>query len=275
MKKNKTIQEIKTSKTGVSIIVGEESFLLSFDQYSNGFYYPNKNLSDEEFQQLKYDSKTKKANDYLRYLLSISRYTKKELMTKIKTKYHLSNSECLSLLNPYIETAIIDDKAYAKDYIEAKLEQHYGRQFILSHLKEKGISDEILRSEACADLFDDSLDSLLYLIEKTDRAKKEKTIDERKISILQLLLRRGFSSSQAKKAIDFFYDNLDDETKEKERENRARLLKKQARKWYNLLVRKTSDPNKKKDALIRKLLSHGFHYDEIEKELQEGYSFYD
>ena len=267
--KKRIITDIKTQKNGIIILLEKEEYLLSFDQYSNGFYYPYKTLTEEEYKTLVYDAKTKKANDYLRYLLSTSRYSEARLTSKIKEKTNLSNSDIKKLLVPYLENKQIDDESYAIDFATSKLEKGYGFNYIVSKLKQKGIPDKILKSQVFLDLFQKESYDLTSLIEKADRSKKSKTIEIRKVEILQFFIRRGFSPIEAKKAIDSYYASLDSHEREKEEENRIVLLEKEYQKWYNFVVRKFDDKKKQKDALIRKLLSKGFRYDEILEKLEE------
>lgn len=276
MKSSHTIKDIQTRKKGILLVVDEEEFFLSPDSYSDHFYYPGKQLSKEEYQDLKRESRDKKAKDYLLKLITSRRYTHQELYNKLENKYHLGYKENELLLLPYIQSQIIDDKAYALDYAESKIEQGYGKKYILEHLKVKGIKEDILKDPELEEIFLLSLDQIDKLISKADKSKKNKTIEERKTSILQFLLRRGYSSSIAKKEIEHFYSSLSPEEKTQEARNRVNLLKKEADKCYNFLVRHNQlDARKKKDTMIRKLLSKGFHYEEIMTILTEDYEFYD
>jgi SOS response regulatory protein OraA/RecX len=270
------IKDIEMKKKGILLLVDEEEFFLSPDSYSDAYYYPGKELTKEEYQDLKRASRDKKAKDYLVKLVSSRRYTHKELYDKIENKYHLGYKENELLLLPYVQAHIIDDKAYALDYCESKIAQGYGKRYLLEKLKAKGIKDSILQDKELEELFVISLDQIEPLINKANKSKKNKTIEERKTSIMQLLIRRGYTSSQAKGAIDHFYSSLSQEEKKEEERNRVNLLKKEADKCYNFLVRQNRyDARKKKDAFIKKLLAKGFHYDEIMTILTEDYPFYD
>ncbi len=270
------IKDIQMKKKGILLVVDEEEFFLSPDSYSDAFYYPGKQLTSEEYQTLKRASKDKKAADYLLKLISSRRYTHKELYDKLESKYHLGYKENELLLLPYVQSGIIDDKAYALDYCESKIEQGYGKRYLLEKLKSKGIKDNILQDKELMELFVISLDQMEPIIAKANRSKKNKTIEERKVSILQLLVRRGFSSTQARGAIDRFYQGQSDADKKEEEINRVILLKKEADKCYNFLTRHNKlDARKKKDTFIKKLLAKGFHYDEIMTILTEDYQFYD
>ncbi len=271
MKKKYIVEEVCQKKTGVLLSIQGKEYFLNFDDYLEGLFYPGKELSLEEMESLRKNSRQKKAKDYLLLLLSQRRYTQAELEAKLEKKYFLTKKEAMELLSPYIESHLIDDEAYMKDYLEAKIEQGYGTDYILSQLRKKGISENLLSSIPKEN--PDQEEILFSLVEKMNRSKSSMILEKKKESIFSTLLRRGFSSAQAKKAIEAFYSSLDEEAKEEERKKRKVLLKREAEKCYNsLCAKKDNTQAKKKDAFIRKLLQKGFHYDEIEAIVKE-YTF--
>ncbi len=271
MKKKYIVEDVCQKKTGVLLSIQGDEYLLSTDDYLEGLYYPGKELSLEDMKTLKKNSRQKKAKDYLLRLLSERRYTRSELKIKLEKKYMLSEIEADEILSPYIENHLIDDEAYMKDYLETKIEQGYGRNYLLAQLQKKGISPTLLSS--IPKELQDQDEILFSLIEKMNRTQSSMTQEKKKESIFLALLRRGFSSSQAKKAIEEFYSTIDKEEIEEEKKKRKVLLKKEAEKCYNFLrAKKDATQAKKKDAFIRKLLQKGFHYDEIEAIMKE-YTF--
>ena len=274
MKPTYRIESIQERKQGILITINSKEYLLNTNQFTDHFLYPGKELSIEEFHQLSLESKEKKTNDYLTRLLSSGRYTCHELVMKLQTKYALSTKEAMALLSPYLENGIIDDFSYARDYIEAKLEQGYGKNYILDRLKKKGISKDILEKEEIHSFFDDSPFDMEGMIAKMDRTKKDKTIEQRKELLLGALLRRGFSSHESKEAVEAYFSSFNEEEKQKEEENRRILIKREFLKCYNALLTNGTVPRKKRDTIIRKLLLKGFRYDEIINEMKE-YEFHD
>lgn len=273
MKKSEhVIQEVVAKKNGIILKISSKEYLLNSDDYLEGFYYPGKELSDEEFLNIKSSAKNKRAKDYLLQLLSQGRYTHQEIKRRLAQKFSLSDTEIDNLLAVYIENGMISDELYANDFIEAKSMQGYGRRYIKARLKEKGISDSI--EKALSDRYPDEKEMIDSLIIRYDKSKSALIVEKRKESIHQSLVRRGFSPSLIQKELQHFYSSMDEEARKAESEKRRVLLKKEADKCYNALCHKDWPEAKKKDAFIRKLMSKGFHYEEIE-EISKEYLTHD
>lgn len=268
------IREIRQEKNGVVLLVNKTEYLLSINDFTENYYYPNKELSCEEFQNLKEKSKNKKVTDYISFLLSSRRYTAKQIKDKLKTKFNLLDSLCEKFLLPYQESQILDDMSYAIDYCESKISSGYGKNYIIQKCKEKGISEDLISSEKIQSLFEDHSNILIDLISKQNKIKKNLTIEQRKNAVIQYLLRRGFSFEDSNKAVCNFYSSLSAEEITKDSINRKLLLKKDAEKCYNLIVRKSISIDMKKNSFIKKLLSKGYRFEEIQPLLKE-YIFHD
>lgn len=264
--KNK-ISKVVAKKNGVEITIDEEKYFLNIDDYLNDYYYPGKELSQEEILILEKKSQNKKAKDYLLYLISYKRYTKKELEMRLKKKYNLKKEDLDQLILPLIENEIIQDKQYAIDYCESKIELGYGKNKIYDDLKRKGISKEILFE--LNPLFENERDVLPSLIEKMDHSKSSLTIEKRKEAITVSLIRRGYDIDTTRRYIEKYYSFFDEEKKMKEEEQRSVLLKKEAAKCYNSLSHKNWPNEKIKDSFIKKMMTKGFRYDEVQKIIKE------
>ena len=271
-KKTYRIINVISKRNGIEIQLGEQKFLLNTNDYLDGYYYPEKELSSEEYQNLKKMAKNKKAKDYLTRLLSSHMYTKKELTDKLSIRFSLTQEEIQYLLHPFEESDIISDIRYANEYCQAKLEQGHGRRYILEELKKKGISKEILSS--LPPMSEQEEEILPSLIQRMDKARSSSTIEKRKEDILISLIRRGYDSSIARKAIENYYSSLSDEKKMEEDEKRRVLLKKEADRCYNSLSRKNWPAAKRKDSFRKKLMVKGFRHDEIDEIIKE-YSIHD
>ena len=146
MMSNKTqkILAIKIIKDKAVLTFEERVIKIDLDTYLNGYYYPGKELDEEEFHYLLESEKLTSAKRYLMTLLSSRPYTEKMIREKLSLKHHLSKEEIETLLSPYLEAKIIDDENYAYSYTEELIEKGYGRKTILSKLSERGIKEEIL-----------------------------------------------------------------------------------------------------------------------------------
>ena len=136
MMSNKTqkILAIKIIKDKAVLTFEERVIKIDLDTYLNGYYYPGKELDEEEFHYLLENEKLTSAKRYLMTLLSSRPYTEKMIREKLSLKHHLSKEEIETLLSPYLEAKIIDDENYAYSYTEELIEKGYGRKTILSKL---------------------------------------------------------------------------------------------------------------------------------------------
>lgn len=278
-KKEKTILALNPQKKGVEIVVSQrEKYLIDEETYLDHYFYPGKVLSDEEVLLLKKASKNKKASDYLVLLLSRGRYTYHQLFQKLETKYPLGEKEIKSLLAPYVENGLIDDKSYALDYASSKAEQGYGRNYILDALKERGVNSTLAHSPEVMEAMDSSFEVLPDLITSLKKRKSNLSRQKQEEAIQQALLRRGYSYSEIEEALRSLKEEETPEEIEKAHEEEKLLLRNEARKWYNSFTRSPSfstlSPMEKKKKLTEKLLRRGFPLAEVKEELdkKEEYS---
>lgn len=267
---SKEITDLTVKGKEVIITIGKESIPVSYDAYLSNYYYPGKKLTVEEISKLKAEKKTIKATAYLSYLLSIGRYTEKQLKDRLKKKYQLSPYEIEKLIYPYKEAQVIDDLTYSQDYAESQIRTGHGKTAILANLRKRGIGPTILSSEDFLSVFESTSFNLEELIKRADKAKRNQTIEKRKQSIFSFLIRRGYSSSESLKAIDAFYQGRSDEEKEQEENNRSSLLKQEAEKCYNSYAKRYPDKMKQKQRFFARLLEKGFSSSEIQGWLESS-----
>ena len=255
------IKDIRSTKKEISIDFSSFSLVIDSDTYLEGFYYPGKELSEEEIKKLESKVKTKSCRKYLHTILSRRMYTEKELDDKIKSKYKFSKEEREKIVSELKEYSLVDDESYARSFIEDKKENGYGEKYLLNELKKRGINETLIKKFIKEGLFVTDKAILKAFVEKQDRILKNLTIEKKKEKIFSTLLRRGFERSEIKAELDNYFSSMSDEDKEKERKERADLLKKEAQKCYNSIQRK--EKGKQKDTFYRRLLSLGFTYEEI------------
>lgn len=257
------IVDVKGKGNGIIILLDSISYTISKEDYLDGYYYPGKTLSKEEITKLVFLEKNKKAKDYLTRLLSSSRYTKYQLEEKLKMKFYLKNEEIETLLSPYLESHVIDDLEYAKDYIASKTEQGYGQNYIVQNLKQKGISSDILKNKEIRSLLEHDKDMILEVSKKYIRQKKNDTIQKKKSSLQDFLARRGYQRADISHAMEALFSSLSEAEIESDKENQAKELKQRAGKCYNSINRKKISEKDKRNLMIQRLLSYGYHYQDI------------
>jgi SOS response regulatory protein OraA/RecX len=274
---SRIIEDVKVTKEGITLIFPHEELLISLSSYSDGYYYPGKELSKSEYLELKRLSKDRQVENYLSMLLKRSRYTIFGIKGKIKHRYpSLTEEEIHVLLLPYIESGILDDLSYAEDFASLKSEAGYGEDYIIAELKKRGIEEKVLKRKEVWSNYSKSKEVLPKLIEKKNRALKNYTLEKRKQNLQAFLIRRGYSATLARKEINAFYQKYSEAEKQSDAKIRVNVLKKEAQKCYNAVTRKPVDAYKKKELFYNKLRMKGFRFDEIQSLVEsEGYQFHD
>ena len=249
------INSIKIKNNKITCTIDSKEFIISSDTYSKFYLYPNKEISTEEFNSILADSKLIKAKNYIQQLLTKSSYTCHDLKKKLIQKFKLTSNELDEILQPYIDSNIIDDYTYALDYIQSKNNLCYGENYLKEKLIQKGISEEIIHNKK----IEEALKFNNQFLDKfaSDLLAKNTSlpITKQKQKLSDFLIRRGFDYidvSNTIKKLNFKTDN----------KYLTNLNKK-----INQIVKKHKNKNiskyDKKDQLIQKLLYHGYKYDEF------------
>lgn len=270
------ILDVTFEKGKVLLTFRHSVLTLSTEVYADGYYYPGKVLSEEEYRTLKEEERLSKAKSYLSLLLSRGRYTVKETADRLKGKYRLSEKQIVFLLKPYLEVGILSDLDYALDFIESRTEKGYGRNYLLSELRKRGVEEEMLNTKEVTSRLDDGIEALPTLLEKENRKRTSVPSKKREEQIRSFLERRGYNRTDIENAMEDFRSGKSEEEKKVERENSLLLLRKEARKCYNSVRKKYPDPKKQKQAFLEHLLRKGYEYSMIEEIIkEEDYSFHD
>ena len=108
-----------------------------------------------------------------------------------------------------METEIINDESFAKAWVSERANsKFFGKSKIKSELSRKGIAPDIME-KALNDVFQDLDEGDQVLQFLNNKFKKGyRNLDKRKL--MALLLRNGFSYSQAEKALKFSEDETDE-----------------------------------------------------------------
>ena len=259
-----TIDDVVFEKGKVVICIDSKRYTISQESYLSGYFYPGKVLSSEEMKTLTESSRLVKANDYLHRLLSQGRYTEKMAATKLRTHFpNLRQSEIHTLLKPYLDSHVIDDKSYVVDFIQAKQEQGYGKAYLVQSMKQFGVPQKILDSsdvQALLNTEDSNDPMLLSLIGRLDRHYAGQPLEKRKAAIQAGLSRRGYSLAVIQEAIRSHFDGYSKDQWEEDRIRQDKSLKDEMTKCYNSLKSRPVDDSKKRQLLIDRLLRKGYSY---------------
>ena len=164
-------------------------------------------------------------------------------------------------LNTYYRTAAgLHWVEYSEDFLD---EQYRFKYLVNALLSNSHLQPVIcLEDKEISDLFSNVIDE--KLMQAMEKKLSEKPLLMKKKKMVDFLSRRGFSLPIAKEAVEeFFRERNRDDKKEQ------MLLKQEAEKCYNLLMRKTADPRKKEEAFWRRLLTKGFRSEDIRSVIDE------
>lgn len=266
--KAQRIVSISSKGRRVILELDDRKIILSEEVFSDGFFYPGKELDEEEISRLENLSKQTAARTYLSTILSRSRYTEKTINDRLKMKFNLSREEITQIVSYYKEMGVIDDRRYAMDYLESKAENGYGIDYITLNLKKKGISKEII-DEITKDFdYEASSEHIYELIKKDYQKYSNLPLRKKKEKIITNLINKGFRRNDIDEALNDYLSEADNEHLKIEHDNELVLLGKEAQKCYNSIKDKPIDMAKKKRVFYSRMLSRGFNAEDIKAYLQ-------
>lgn len=265
----KRILEVKVTSKGVTLFFEGSDLLITSSTYADHFLYPGKVLSDEEYSLLAKESEEKKAIKYVSLLLSNGRYSEEEVRKRLRKRYSLSEERISSILRPYFESGILDDFAYARDFIESGFNKGYGMKYLLSQLKSRGIKDEVLSSDEFEEypmLEDESMERY---VKHLDQKLSDVPFKERLRRILSALYQRGYSDID-RYSVEHLLDKGEDS---KERDQI--LLKRKLKECYNSIWNNDLSDKERKLKVMKKMLNLGFSYQDVKDEMDKEEYFDD
>lgn len=150
-----------------------------------------KSLDEKEISKiLKKDQFTKALEKSFR-LLGIRPHSQKELEKKLKEK-KFAPEIIKKTIARIKELGYLDDKKFAKAWLEARKLSHKGKYVVQKELKNKGVAEEIIKKTISSYAPKDEYKIALELAEKKVRSYKDLDKFKRKQKLAQFLARRGF-----------------------------------------------------------------------------------
>lgn len=177
--------------------------------------------------------------------------TKKEVEEYL-IKLEVPTEQIEKMIKKLMNISYIDDERYAKSYVLESIRKLKGKNYIIQSLLNKGISKEIslkyLEEEYDRDI---ERDNAMKVATKLSLTITKNPLKKQKLQISNKLMMEGYSYD----IINYVFANIEllDESSE--------LLIKE----YNKLLLKGFDKNK----IIQKLLTKGFEYSEIRKNIEK------
>ena len=193
-------QQKRTSRVNVFI---DDTFafgvskktMVDFDLY-NG-----KLLIDKEVKEILEKDQSTKALEKSFRLLGIRPRSQKELEKKLKEK-EFAPEIIEETIKRVKELGYLDDKKFAKAWLESRKLSHKGKFFVQRELKQKGVAEEIVKKTMEKYSPSDEFKSALEIAERKIKTYRDLDKFKRKQKLAQFLARRGFSWNAITKVLE-------------------------------------------------------------------------
>lgn len=250
---NKQITKIRKCKKKVVVYFNKDKMDLSFDTFSNFYFYVGKELTNKELKEIKEYDKATSLSKYAYGLINKSRYSEYAIREKLYLKG--ANKKEVDLVIAKLKKAgLIDDKAYAKDLIDYLSSKNYGKNKIIKMLSDKGvfINDNITMDFP----FNQEINKARTILPSLEKRYAKYNYQQQKAHIYNALIAKGFEPE----VINTLLSNL----------NKIDVNAEQTKlkKDYQIAKEKLSRKYKGKqlhDKIISSLLIKGYRYQDIIK----------
>lgn len=218
-------------------------------------------IEHEKFEEMQtYAVVVKGYNQALKYL-TVRDYTKKQMKEKLMSKDDYDSKHIEIILKLLEEKGLIDDTMFAKDFVKNASSKSMGFRKVISKLKEKGITEEVIDELISTYSFDHELQKATHLVKKLVNGNQTKSKQALKKKIVDKLFLNGFDYEVVQAAIDSVsFENEED----LEKRILFKELEKALKKYQHRYEGKELD-----NKLFVYLSRRGFEYDMIKKALYE------
>lgn len=133
--------------------------------------------------------------------LALRPRSRHEIRDKLEAKGYMTETIDMVLIKLEKEN-ILDDEAFARDWVNARIHRQMGKSRMMQELRQKGVSSQIAE-QALADVDEDELAEQSQALATKLLRRHQKEPDSRKAmdKVMAAMVRRGFSYSDASKAI--------------------------------------------------------------------------
>ena len=255
------IKAIKIFKDHVTItFLKREPLKISKEAFLSSYLYANKSISQKEIDKLIEITSLTTLLNYAISLTNKRRYSERSMREKLYKKEEANKSSVDYVIAKLKETHLIDDKTYMNDLVAYYEERKYGKNKIISHLKNQGLSDELIAQVK----FSTSKETkkAKTLIEKLSYKYRKYNYESKKQHIYQALVNRGYSFDAIKEA-------LNDVKKDNPKQEKEKLVK----DYQKALVKYQNkyDGYQLKQKIYAYLVNKGYHHNEIKTVLEDMY----
>ena len=202
-----TIDEIKTTKKGRYALFCDGEFLFSVDEETlvKHAIEPGTVLTKEEKEALGRESTLHAAREKAYMYLTMRDYGENELYGRLLKDF--DPYTCAAVVARLRELGLLDDGKFAAKYAEELKNKGKSRTEIRNKLREKGLDRDLIDSLTCED--SDETDVIRGIIESGYLRKLRSENGYRKV--YAALIRRGFRSSDVRRALAFYTADEEEE----------------------------------------------------------------
>lgn len=161
----------------------------------------NQEISPKKIEKLIEENEFNKIMDKILRFLSFRPRSKKEILFFLKKKQVGEKVEKM-ILEKLKELGLLDDKAFAKWWIEQRLAfKPVSKKVLSKQLKQKGISPEIFEEIISSGEYPEEITTAVKILEKRKRVFENLPPLKMEQKAINILLYRGFSYNLAKRAV--------------------------------------------------------------------------
>lgn len=253
----KKITSITKAKKGdkVNVYFGKEKITLSYDTYTEYRLFVGKEVSESLLASIKKKGNDEELYSYALGLASKFAYSTSDVKKKLEGKSE-DQTQIWRIIYRLKDAGLLNDEEFAKQYKEEKEAAYYGSRRIKDDLIiQHGVKEEIVNNLEFEDEKEKAKEVAISLSASYDKyplkAKKEKVINA--------LMRRGYSQSDAAYAVSLFKED---------KEKSKKLLERDAALIINRLKKKYSGYDLKERAYAS-LYGKGYSSDDINEILRK------
>ena len=251
------IRKKKIKEDYVMLFLDEDKIMIPVESY---FSYGIKDLNgidDELFSKLKEEEAYLKAYRSCLRKLSVKDHTVKQIREHLKNTV-LSDEQKNGIIDKLLSYGILDDEKYTENKITYYDRNNFSLRQIKEKLKKDGISEPFINRYLTYDENREK-EKAVSIAEKHARTIKNKSLLNKKQTILNKLVSSGYSYEMSKNIVNGL-DLKDD--------NEIELLQREYDKTKKKYEKKYSD-YELHQRIFRTLLQKGFSSDDIKKTMEE------
>ncbi len=252
-----TITKIKILKNKVKVYFDKEMLELSKETYPNFYLYVGKDVSKKEFNEIKEYNNVSSLLTYALRIRNKVTYSEFKMREKLYNK-GANKKEVDKVIKTLKSYDLIDDNAFTLDLVSYYDSLNYGKNKIISKLKEKGIFEENISKLKFSELGE--IKKANNLLPKLEKKYDKYNYSSRKDHIYKAYIDLGFSSEIATSLSNKIKKSTPREEKEK--------LKKDYLRAKTRLMRKYKG-NELKEKLYASMCLKGYKYSDINELMEE------